>query len=45
MVRLAGKELVAAVSGQAGQRTAQFTMTINGSVVTGTVSLRTATGE
>jgi sulfoxide reductase heme-binding subunit YedZ len=45
VVRLAGKELVAAVSGQAGQRTAQFTMTINGSVVTGTVSLRTATGE
>jgi methionine sulfoxide reductase heme-binding subunit len=45
VVRLAGQELVAAVSGEAGQRQAQFTMTIKGAAVTGTVSLRTATGE
>jgi sulfoxide reductase heme-binding subunit YedZ len=45
VVRLAGQELVAAVSGQAGQRQARFTMTINGAAVTGTLSLRTATGE
>jgi len=45
VVQLAGKELLAAVSGRAGQRRAQFTLTINGSAVTGTVSLRAATGE
>lgn len=45
VVELAGRDLVAAVSGQAGQRRAQFTLTINGSVVTGTVSLLAADGE
>lgn len=42
---LNGAELVASVSGQAGQRRAQFVMTINGSSVTGTVSLLAASGE
>jgi methionine sulfoxide reductase heme-binding subunit len=45
VVQLAGKDLLAAVSGQAGRRQADFTLTINGSAVTGTVSLRPATGE
>jgi ferric reductase like protein len=45
VVRLAGRDLVAAVSGPAGQRQARFTMTINGSAVTGTVSLVASTGE
>ncbi len=45
VVQLAGKDLVAAVSGQSGQRQAQFTLTISGSVVTGTVTLVTANGE
>jgi methionine sulfoxide reductase heme-binding subunit len=45
VVRLAGRDLVAAVSGRSGQREARFTMTINGSAVTGTVSLLAATGE
>jgi methionine sulfoxide reductase heme-binding subunit len=45
VVQLAGKDLVAAVSGPSGQRQAQFTLTISGSVVTGTVSLVTANGE
>jgi methionine sulfoxide reductase heme-binding subunit len=45
VVRLAGRVLVAVVSGRAGQREARFTMTIDGSAVTGTVSLRAATGE
>ena len=45
VVQLAGKNLVAAVSGQSGQRQAQFTLTISGSVVTGTVSLLVASGE
>ena len=45
VVQLAGKELVAAVSGQSGRRQAQFTLTISGSVVTGTVSLVAANGE
>jgi methionine sulfoxide reductase heme-binding subunit len=45
VVQLAGKDLVAAVSGPSGQRQAQFTLTISGSVVTGTVSLISANGE
>jgi len=45
VVQLAGQELVAAVTGQGGQRRAQFILTINGSVVTGTVSLLAATQE
>jgi hypothetical protein len=44
VVELAGKQLLADVSGPAGQRRAQFTMTISGSVVTGTVTLRAASG-
>jgi sulfoxide reductase heme-binding subunit YedZ len=44
VVQLAGKQLLADVSGPAGQRRAQFTMTISGSVVTGTVTLRAASG-
>lgn len=39
VVQLAGPELIAAVTGAAGQRRAQFVLTINGSAVTGTVSL------
>ncbi|HEX9032432.1 MAG TPA: ferric reductase-like transmembrane domain-containing protein [Streptosporangiaceae bacterium] len=45
VIQLAGKNLVAAVSGQAGQRHAVFTLTINGSAVTGTVSLLAETGD
>jgi sulfoxide reductase heme-binding subunit YedZ len=45
VVQLAGSELVAAVTGQAGQRRAQFILTINGSVVTGTLSLLAAVQE
>ncbi len=44
VVMLNGAELVAAVSGQAGQRRAQFVLAINGSSVTGTVSLLAASG-
>jgi sulfoxide reductase heme-binding subunit YedZ len=44
VVQLAGRDLTAAVSGPSGQRQAQFTLTISGSVVTGTVSLITASG-
>jgi methionine sulfoxide reductase heme-binding subunit len=39
VVRLAGKQLVASVSGPAGKRRAEFALTINGSAATGTVSL------
>lgn len=42
VVLLSGDELVAAVTGQAGQRRARFVLTINGSVVTGTISLLAA---
>src|SRR6266704_1729012 len=45
VAQLSGKELFAAVSGQAGKRQARFTMTINGSAVTGTVSIQAASGE
>jgi len=45
VVQLAGQQLIAAVTGQAGQRRAQFILTINGSAVTGTVSLLAATQE
>jgi hypothetical protein len=45
VVQLSGNELVATVTGQAGQRQARFVLTINGSVVTGTVSLVTTKGE
>ena len=45
VVRLAGEELVAEVSGPAGQRRATFMLTIKGSAVTGTVSLLAADGE
>jgi sulfoxide reductase heme-binding subunit YedZ len=44
VVQLAGNTLVAAVSGQSGQRRATFTLTINGTAVTGTVSLQAAAG-
>jgi methionine sulfoxide reductase heme-binding subunit len=44
VVQLAGNTLVAAVSGPAGQRQAQITLTISGSAVTGTVSLLAANG-
>jgi sulfoxide reductase heme-binding subunit YedZ len=44
VVQLAGKHLVASVSGPAGQRRAEFTLTVNGSAATGTVSLQ-ADGE
>jgi len=39
VVELQGQQLVAAVTGQGGQRRAEFILTINGSAVTGTVSL------
>jgi ferric reductase like protein len=45
VVQLAGQDLVAAVSGQSGQRQVRFTLTISGSAVTGTVTLLTAHGE
>ena len=45
VVRLAGHELVATVSGRAGQRSARFVLVIDGSAVTGTVSLLTVEGE
>jgi len=44
VVQLAGNTLIAEVSGQSGQRRAAFTLTINGTAVTGTVSLQAATG-
>jgi hypothetical protein len=44
VVQLAGSGLRADVSGQAGQRQADFVLTIRGSLVTGTVSLRAAGG-
>lgn len=44
VVELAGSSLLADVSGQAGQRRADFVLTISGSVATGTVSLRAAGG-
>ena len=44
VVQLAGSNLLADVSGQAGQRQADFVLTISGSLVTGTVSLRAASG-
>lgn len=40
VVRLAGSDLVAEVTGPAGQRRASFLLTISGTVVDGTVSLR-----
>ncbi len=39
VVRLSGHAIVAAVTGQAGKRRAEFDLTIKGSAVTGTVSL------
>lgn len=45
VVMLQGQQLVAAVTGQSGQRRAQFILTINGSAVTGTVSLLAAAQE
>lgn len=45
VVQLAGKRLVATVSGPAGQRQAEFSLAISGSAVTGTVSLLTPSGE
>jgi len=45
VVQLAGAQLVASVSGQAGQRQARFTLSINGSAVTGTVSLLSTAQE
>lgn len=45
VVMLNGAQLVASVSGQPGQRRALFVLTINGSSVTGTVSLQAASGE
>jgi hypothetical protein len=45
VVQLSGNTLVAAVSGQSGQRRATFTLTINGTAVTGTVSLQAGAGE
>jgi sulfoxide reductase heme-binding subunit YedZ len=44
VVELAGSSLLADVAGQAGSRRADFVLTISGSVVTGTVSLRAAGG-
>ena len=41
VVRLEGQRLIAAVTGQGGQRQAEILLTINGSSVTGTVSLLT----
>jgi len=45
VVQLAGQELIADVSGPSGRRQAQFKLTINGSAVTGTVSLLATSGE
>ena len=45
VVQLAGQNLVAAVSGPAGQRRAVFTLIIHGSAVTGTVTVQAASGE
>jgi sulfoxide reductase heme-binding subunit YedZ len=45
VVNLAGNSLVAAVSGRAGRRQADFTLMIDGTTVTGTVSLRAAEGQ
>ena len=45
VVNLAGNSLVAAVSGRAGRRRAEFTLMIDGTTVTGTVSLRAAEGQ
>lgn len=45
VVRLAGQVLVAAVSGPSGARAAEFTLMINGSSVTGTVTVRATSGE
>ena len=45
VVRLAGHELVAAVSGQAGQRSARFVLIVKGTAVTGTVTLVATEGE
>jgi len=45
VVMLQGQQLVAAVTGQSGQRRAQFVLTISGSAVTGTVSLLAAAQE
>jgi sulfoxide reductase heme-binding subunit YedZ len=45
VVELRGQQLVAAVTGQSGQRRAQFILTISGSAVTGTVSLLAAAQE
>ena len=45
VVNLAGNSLVAAVSGRAGQRRANFTLMIDGTTVTGTVSLQAAEGQ
>ncbi len=44
VAELAGSSLLADVSGPAGQRQADFRLTIRGSAVTGTVSLRPAGG-
>ena len=44
VVELAGNTLVADVAGRAGRRRAQFTLTINGASVTGTLSLQAAAG-
>jgi sulfoxide reductase heme-binding subunit YedZ len=44
VVELAGRSLLADVSGQAGHRTAVFALKIRGSAVTGTVSLRASGG-
>jgi hypothetical protein len=45
VLRLAQHELIAAVTGPDGQRTAQFDLTVSGSVATGTVSLLAAAEE
>jgi sulfoxide reductase heme-binding subunit YedZ len=44
VVELAGHTLVADVAGRAGRQRAQFTLTINGASVTGTVTLQAAAG-
>jgi hypothetical protein len=48
VVQLAGKQLIADVSGasgRSGRKRAQFKLTISGSAVTGTVSLLATSGE
>jgi hypothetical protein len=45
VVLLQGSQLVATVTGPSGQRRAQFTLTVRGAAVTGTVSLLAATEE